>query len=158
MKNNRTFILLNSLLFIAIMCNCTIGGINQRSKSFYDYMSGNFNVIPDNEHIYIIVSSNSCSQCVNKFVESLNNSPAGFFPQVVLITTSTSVKNNLKNDLGIQLLLDNQRKIDEENLNLFNISCIIWGRHGIKSIHQLSDVNDLLKISKSSRENQNDAK
>ena len=140
------------------MCNCTIRGINQRSKSFYDYMSVNFSVIPDNEHLYIVVSSNSCSQCVNKFVESLNNSPAGSFPQVVLITTSTSVKNNLKNDLGIQFLLDNQRKIDKENLNLFNISCIIWGKHGIESIQQISDVNDLLKISKSSRENQNEAK
>lgn len=134
------------LLFIAIMSNCSIGGINQRSKSFYDYMSENFNLIPDNEHIYIVVSSNSCSQCVSKFVESLNNSPAGTFPQIVLITTSSSVKNSLKYDLGIQLLLDKQRKIDDENLNLFNISCIIWGRHGIKSIHQISDVNDLLKI------------
>lgn len=158
MKNNKTFILFNFLLFIVIMSNCTIGGINQRSKSFYDYMSVNFNLIPDNEHIYIIVSSNSCSQCVSQFVESLNNSPIGSFHQIVLITTSTSVKNNLKNDLGIQLLLDKHRKIDEENLNLFNISCIIWGRYGIKSIHQISDVNDLLKISKSSRENHYDAK
>lgn len=153
MKNNRTFVLLNSLLFIAIMCNCPIGGINQKSKSFYDYLSENFNLIPDNEHLYIVVSSNSCSQCVNKFVESLNNSPAGSFPQVVLITTSTSVKNNLKNDLGIQLLLDNQRKIDDENLNLYNISCIIWGMHGIKLIHQISDENDLLRISKTLGEN-----
>lgn len=158
MKNNKTFILFNFLLFIVIMSNCTIGGINQRSKSFYDYMSVNFNLTPDNEHIYIIVSSNSCSQCVNKFVESLNNSPVGSFHQIVLITTSTSVMNNLKKDLGIQLLLDKHRKIDEENLNLFNISCIIWGKHGIELIQQISDVNDLLKISKELRKEQHATK
>ena len=145
MKNKYAGLAISFILMVCLS-ECSLRKNHQTSDFFNKYMLENFDQQADKSKIYVIITRNSCKNCINTFIETVNNAPSGSFTNVILVSSYKNIIERIRPESGFSLLHDHKRNIDYESVNLYNINCIKWDKEGKMTIEQVNDANDLLKL------------
>ncbi len=145
MKNKYAGFVISFILLVGLS-ECSLRKNHQTSDFFNKYMLENFNQKADKRKVYVIITRNSCKNCINTFIESVNNAPSGSFTNVILISSNKNTIERIRPESGFTFLHDQKRSIDYESVNLYNINCLRWSKDGKMIIEQINDANDLLKL------------
>ena len=145
MKNKYAGLAITFILMVGLS-ECSLRKNHQTSDFFTKYMLENFDQQADKSKIYVIITNNSCKNCINTFIESVNNEPSGSFTNVILVSSYKNIIERIRPESGFSFLNDHKRNIDYESVNLYNINCLRWSKDGKMTIEQINDANDLLKI------------
>jgi hypothetical protein len=142
MKNKPIlFILFLSMNFLS--CN---NSFNSATNSFNNYLNSHFHEnIPNEEHIYLLISTFKCSGCVEN---SLNIISGKIYNQsgtniTILTYDSTIVPESLKKK--VEILVDNNADYEKTGIEMANI-LLIKTHHSIITRMLIIDLDNSEEI------------
>lgn len=127
----------SSVLFVVnVIIGCKTNHYDDETRIFNQYLQENYNKrIQDEVHYYFIANSFVCKGCIQKYLYLLNEYLIDDRKRndVSLITTlNYDILKVL--DTKVSLLIDKNKNIDYENLNLHDFNLIITRKKEIQDI------------------------
>jgi len=126
------------IFFLIVGCKTT--PYQKESDLFNNYLLANFEQrIEKEKHYYFIANSYVCKGCIKKYLHVLNSFLVDNQKRtdIYLITT---LNYNILNDIEskVSLMIDKDKNIDYENLNLHDLNLYITQDNEIKEIYSYS--------------------
>ena len=134
------------LIFIFILILSCNNRNEKETKSFQEYLTSNFKKqIPEEQHIYLLISRFNCAGCVQKiFFEISGKLKNKEIHSITILTYDLNlVPENLKNKITV--LLDENAQYENIGLSIANVALIKTNKRKINSI-QIINLNKITTI------------